>query len=338
MAAEKKPLVSVVIAAYNASRFIKDAIDSVLNQTYSNLEIIVVEDGSVDNTLAVLQSFSDVRIKLLLNNKNQGLIYSLNKGLQYAKGEYIARFDADDICRPNRIESQLSFFLSSQADIIGCDIERFGTIKGTAKFPHSDAEIKIHMLFNNPMVHPAIFFHRELIDKGLFRYDEKWKHVEDYELWVRLMDQCRFANIPKVLLKYRTSSQSVCFQNSDEQDLKSDLIRQAVLHKILPGYSCTDLEKKWLKNSNAVKGRQNLAAITGFIKNLVTGNKDHHVFDEHTFSKLLCEKFLSTCLVNNNLRQFAFKLYMQLLKDLSVRKKMEHVLKLFSKGIINEVK
>src|SRR5258706_2603318 len=202
--------------AFNASGTVLEVVQSILTQTYQSLEVIIVDDGSTDDTLERIQSFQDPRIQIIGNERNRGLINSLNDAMSRAQGEYIVRMDADDVSLASRIAVQFEFTKRVGCDISGSWIKKIGTAKGVVKYPLQHEDIRIALLFGNPIVHPSVFFHRRLLDEKQFHYDLEWRHVEDYELWTRLMDKYMFATLNKPLLKYRISGGSVCNKYGDE--------------------------------------------------------------------------------------------------------------------------
>lgn len=168
--------VSVILPVYNAESTIKQALISIVNQSYSNLEIIVVNDGSDDNTEIVVMSVADPRIIYVKNSKNEGLIYTLNRGLSIATGDYIARMDADDISLPDRLEKQV-FFLDNNKDyvIVGGQIELFGSIDKSNRayvLPCNDEDIRAGLLYFCPFYHPTVVFRKEIISVHNLFYDK----------------------------------------------------------------------------------------------------------------------------------------------------------------------
>lgn len=203
------PLVSVIIPCYNAENFVESAVRSIMEQTYSNLEIIVIDDCSTDNTPKILEKLSgeDSRIIYIRNESNLKLVRTLNKGLKLCQGEFIARMDADDISKKERIEKQLTFMQTHpNIDIIGCAIEVFGEglKRHIALNPLGHKHILAQLFVKNSFFHPTIFFSRRLIESNKYIYDEKFYRIEDYALWTKLAsDDVVFANLSDVLVEYR---------------------------------------------------------------------------------------------------------------------------------------
>ncbi|MEY0935244.1 glycosyltransferase [Providencia rettgeri] len=214
-------LVSIILPVYNAERFLYEAIDSIVNQTHKNLQIIIINDGSSDKSLDIINSFIDGRITVI-NRDNKGLIYSLNEGLNIANGNYIARMDADDIARFDRIEKQLCFLKKNKnVAIVGSYanlIDEDGNNIGLKKKPSSDTIIKAVCFFGSPFIHPSVMFNKNLIKEELY-YSNNFVHAEDYELWARLIanKELSFFNIKDTLLKYRIVSTSVSRKYEGQQ-------------------------------------------------------------------------------------------------------------------------
>ncbi len=215
-----KPTISVVMPGYNAERFLKEAIDSVLAQTFTNFELIFINDGSTDSTESIVKSINDPRIVYLDNGENKGLAYSFNVGIKIARGEFIARMDADDICVKNRFAKQVAFLNSHpKVGVVGSSIividENNRAIK-TLKRDRDHINIKWSSLFSTPMYHPTVMARTEILKNNL--YDESLSNSEDYELWSRLLftTDTHFANMDEPLLRYRI------FPNSFTRTLNLD--------------------------------------------------------------------------------------------------------------------
>lgn len=217
----KSELVSIILPVYNAGKYISEAIESIINQTYQNLQIIIIDDGSTDNSLEIINSFKDKRINVI-SRKNMGLIFTLNEALQYAKGNYIARMDADDISRSDRIEKQVSFLKKNpNISIIGSYatiINESNHIIGYRKPAKHNFSLKATCFLGSPFIHPSVMFNKKLINNELY-YSDEFLHAEDYELWSRLAtkDDIKFSTIPEYLLMYRVLNTSISRTYSEKQ-------------------------------------------------------------------------------------------------------------------------
>jgi len=202
--------VSVILPIFNAEKYLSEAIASILNQTYSDLELIAIDDGSTDESLNILKSFIDPRIIIIQNKKNLGIIRTLNKGIDLANGEFIARMDADDISLPTRFEKQVNL-LDNNPDIGVCStwLEFFGNSNETIKFPEKHEEIHFRFLLGVQVGHANSMIRRAVLEKYNVRYNELFPHSEDTNLWVNLLPHTRFSNLPEVLYRYRKYNEQV---------------------------------------------------------------------------------------------------------------------------------
>jgi glycosyltransferase involved in cell wall biosynthesis len=209
---EKKPIITVLMPAYNAAGFIAQAVDSVLKQSFTDFELLVVDDGSVDDTATIVQSFKDERIRLLPLPHN-GIAATLNKGLEAAKGRYIARFDADDICYPQRLQVQYDF-LSVYPDFIicGCAAD-YITEEGDFVFTYQPPGFLYEDLLASyknkcPFIHSGVMYVKDAIVQA-GGYNEHAHTFEDHLLWSQLLKTAKGCNLPEVLLRVRLNPQSV---------------------------------------------------------------------------------------------------------------------------------
>jgi glycosyltransferase involved in cell wall biosynthesis len=203
----ESPLVSVVISIYNNDWFLVEALQSILNQTYSNFEILIVDDGSTDNSLELIHNFTDERIKVITNQQNIGLTRSLQKAVRLSQGKYIARMDGDDISLIDRLRKQVDFLEKYQnIGIVGTPCILFDNDNpniGIYSVPSDDLEIRWRSLLTNPFAHPTIMFRKELVDTYDLNYDDSFSVAQDYELWTRFLKYTKGANLTEPLVKYR---------------------------------------------------------------------------------------------------------------------------------------
>lgn len=209
------PVVSVILPVYNSGRYIAAAIDSILTQSLSNFELIIINDGSTDNSETIILSYTDPRIVYISNDGNKGLIFSLNKGIEIAKGKYIARMDADDICMPERLALQKQWLDEhEETSVVGCNIQFINDHNEPAGSWQLDlatitnAAIKRTLPKENCMAHPSVMGRAAIFKQ--YRYAPYQQNIEDYDLWLRLAaDGNTIEKINKVLLLYRVHVQSV---------------------------------------------------------------------------------------------------------------------------------
>jgi glycosyltransferase involved in cell wall biosynthesis len=235
------PLVSVLLPVYNDSKTVVQSIRSILGQTFRDFELVIVDDGSTDNTPQIVGSFEDPRIHLIANERNLGLAPTLNRAIGVASGDYLARQDADDIALPHRLEKQV-VFLRSHPDVamVGSRaivIDEQGLEKGLWDYPPiDDIDIKWNLLFRNPFIHSSVMMRRVVLDRtGLYTEDPVIfrAFVEDYDLWSRINEVAKSANFEEPLLKYRVSATSATSRTFAEQLRQARLISQRNICRLL---------------------------------------------------------------------------------------------------------
>lgn len=220
--------VSLVMTVYNGERFLREAIESCLTQTFYNLELIIIDDGSTDNSLAIINSFHDDRIILLINKSNKGQSYSRNRGIKESSGEYIAIMDADDVAYPDRIQKQLVYLKSQGTDICfsWADlIDSEGNVIGVKKSTVNQNLLRAKLLFECPLIHPTAFWRKSIFVLNNLWYDEQYTYAQDYELWSRAIRKVKFAVLGESLLKFRFRNEaSISFSKVDKQEAFRKLI------------------------------------------------------------------------------------------------------------------
>ncbi|HZL37730.1 MAG TPA: glycosyltransferase [Tepidisphaeraceae bacterium] len=235
------PAVSVVLPVYNAQRYLARALDSVLNQTFADFELIVVDDGSKDGSLSILRRYAreDARIRLL-SRANTGIVGALNDGLSMARGEFIARMDGDDLCLPTRFEKQVAYLREhSECVLVGSQVLLIDPAdapicpKHDTRFTHAEID-EAHLHWGWPVIHPSVLMRREAVEQaGGYREEYKW--LEDLDLFLRLAEIGGLANLPDVLLHYRLHEGSICHTHSDIQaPLKLKLYEETRRRRGLP--------------------------------------------------------------------------------------------------------
>ncbi len=223
-----KPLISVILPVYNGEKYLKLAIDSILHQTLSNFELIIINDGSTDESEKIIHTFKDPRIRYFCNEVNIGFSSTLNKGIEVSRGEYIARMDADDISLPFRFEKQMEFLLlHPEIAILGTAVQLIdekGGIFGEWKYPLLAEELKLQIKKTCCFAHPSVIFKKSCVmDIGL--YHSNYIFGEDYDLWFRLLEKYPGANLPETLLQYRIHSTQMSSTHLFQQTLICCMIR-----------------------------------------------------------------------------------------------------------------
>ncbi|HII3823303.1 TPA: glycosyltransferase family 2 protein [Pasteurella multocida] len=245
---ENKPLVSVLICAYNVEKYIEEYINAVINQTYKNLEIIIVNDGSSDNTYFLLKKLAekDNRIKILNFNNHIGIISALNEGLKEIAGEYIARTDSDDITKPDWIEKILtcmqndpkiiamgSYLTVLSEENNGSVLANHHKNKVEWKNPLEHKDIVEKMLFGNPIHNNSMVMRSEIYTKYHLIYDPDYHYAEDYKFWLEVSRIGKLANYPESLVYYRLHRNQTSSIHNSQQEINGKKLRLQALNYYL---------------------------------------------------------------------------------------------------------
>lgn len=224
------PTISVLLPVYNSSAYLTSAVESILKQTFTDFELLLINDGSTDNSLSLMQSFKDARIRLIDNEKNIGLTATLNKGIELARGKYIARMDADDISLPARFEKQVAYLdkhadvavLATRASFMNTEGEITGEWNDDAVHV-SENDIKRFTAFSNCLVHPSVMMRARVLKK--YRYRDHLRSAEDWDLWLRLLaDGQKIHKLDEILVHYRVHPQSAMASEKKQLSLQQRLI------------------------------------------------------------------------------------------------------------------
>ncbi len=303
------PLLSVIMPVYNAEKYVKEAINSILTQTYTNFEFIIINDGSTDNSLQLVLEFNDRRIKLFDNEYNKGLVFSLNKAIELAKGQYLARMDADDISMPTRLEEQMKFLVNyPNIDLVGTSayiINNKGKQIKTWHVKTNLNDLKKVLLFGSPFIHPTIIVKKETLMK--IRYNHKFFPAEDMYLWFSLLQQYNCSNLEKKLLSYRYHKTKVSIKHNNQQALKHQLIYRLYLEYLNIPFTEEELliHSKIAHHSNTlIIKRSELKIIEQWLLKL----SRHSLYANNNF---LGNKWYSICFSNN----FGFTTFIHFIKS-----------------------
>jgi glycosyltransferase involved in cell wall biosynthesis len=232
--------VSVLMPVYNASLFLKEAIDSILAQTLTEFELLIINDGSTDNSEMIVDGYKDMRIKHVKLPINGGIVNALNVGLDLAQGEYIARMDADDIAIVNRLEIQTKFMDDNPViGAAGSWVTYFGVKSGLIKTPAVHQEILWTLLSGSALFHPTVIFRASVVRNLSIKYPDDYPHAEDYAMWIELSKKIKLANIQESLLNYRWTDTSITSVHSTVQHQSAEKLRKK-MHEILLGEKIPD--------------------------------------------------------------------------------------------------
>ncbi len=274
-------MVSVIMPAYNAEKYIAAAIDSILGQSYGDFEFIIINDCSTDRTEEIVLSYEDPRIVYLKNDENLGVAKTLNKGLAAAKGKYIARMDADDISMPERLAKQVAFLeMNPNIAVMGTNVEIFnetGTIC-TGWSATEPEQMKVDLLYACGLAHPGVMMRAGVI-RDLGGYDPEFNGLEDYELWCRVTEKHQITTLPDILLRYRIHGSQVTQNPSARylellRKLKTRQIRQLGVEAEIPeAFFCYCRGEK-LNTAEEIK------ALDAFFAVLAAANAEKQFYHE----------------------------------------------------------
>lgn len=233
------PTVSVIMAMHNDARFVGQAIEGVLMQTFTEFELVIVDDASTDDSGAIVAQYKDPRIRLLVNEENVGQAAARNVAISHACGKYIAVHDADDVSAPHRLQAQIAYLdAHPEVVMVGSSafvIDESGARKATWTVPSDDLEIKWSMLFANPFVHSSVMMRSSILaTTGGYSEEAQWDYVEDYELATRLAERGQVANLPGCLVSWREKPGSVSSRNRARLLQQLERVSQRCLESLVP--------------------------------------------------------------------------------------------------------
>jgi glycosyltransferase involved in cell wall biosynthesis len=302
MSSTQYPKVTVFIPVHNRERYIGDAIQSILAQLFQDFDILLIDDGSTDRSVEVMRSFHDPRITIACNEKNLGIPQTRNRGLELARGEYIALLDSDDRARPDRLQKQVDY-LDAHPDHVQvgswCQMmnEQGIPLKKIKRQPAHPEAIKAELLFRCCMSNRAIMGRTEILRK--FGYRNDFTRCQDYDLHVRLSSHYKMANIPECLVLGRIHSQQITALTTDLGDAKKREIVSTQLHNFGVSFSPKDLDphlmlSRMRKMQFTPDASYMRWAEVWFLR-LLQANQSARYYEPHVFSKILLNKWAHTC-------------------------------------------
>jgi glycosyltransferase involved in cell wall biosynthesis len=286
------PLVSVIMPVYNAAAYVGEAIGSILNQTYRNLEVLVFNDGSKDNSADVIRAIQmqDPRLKFFDSAENFGYVVHLNRGIELAQGKYIARMDADDSALPERLAKQV-YFLETHPEVGVCGtwydiVGRSDIIERTAV---TDADIRLALLANSALAHPTVTMRADVLRKHGIKYNTHFLPAEDFYMWYTLSKYTQLSNIPEVLLHYRHHEGQISNYKSNRQRDRADQIRAIQLEEY--GFELTadelDIYYKLMDNYLRPLNAADYGQMKPLMDKLVEQNRRLKAFPTYRFEEFI---------------------------------------------------
>ena len=297
-AADMTPRVTVLMPVYNGEEHLREAIESILGQTYRDFEFLIIDDGSTDRSAEVIGAYRDPRIRLVQNETNLGLIATLNRGLALSTGEFICRMDQDDISLPERITRQVTFMESHpEIAVCGAWFRKFGAGRSKVVRWQTDPDgIRCGLLFDAMVGHPTVMLRRDFLRKFDLQYDPAYKNAEDFALWVRVAEHGDLANLDEVLLNYRVHPAQITQSASVGQRETAGTIRLAQLLKMGIDPSPAEFAIHQAVSTCVCTGVDNLfAQAEEWLCRLKDVNDRTRIYPEAVFSRLLIERWLTFC-------------------------------------------
>ncbi len=296
---KQSPRVTILMSVYNCEEYLNESIQSILDQTFTDYEFLIIDDGSTDSSPEIIARHNDIRIRNIKNDENIGLTKSLNIGLTLAKGEYIVRMDADDISLPQRLKTQVDF-MDKNPHIGACGswISIIGQNNGHIwEYPINNDEIVSKHLFECSIAHPSVIIRKGLVSKNLLQYNPKFIRSQDYEFWVRISTISSLANIGTVLLKHRIHPSAVGQQYSQNQKICADEVRYRQLRDFL-GLSPSDYElmlHNSISNGEYLSDKINLIDVNKWFLKIWNANLKTNFFNESTLFSELGRRWYGVC-------------------------------------------
>ncbi|MGJ1359008.1 glycosyltransferase family 2 protein [Sphingobacterium siyangense] len=282
--------ISILMPIYNGAIFLQEALDSIWQQTFQDFELIIVDDGSTDDTAKIIFEKNDQRLRYFKNEKNLGIIETLNRGLEYCQGKYIARMDADDIAFNNRLELQYNYMEKNPETVLcGSSIIKFSQTYSFKDFRGgNDDKIKAKLVFDTAINHPSAIFRNDIIKKHNLRYQNEYPHAEDYFFWYELSQYGKVANLEEILLKYRMHGNNVSMKFNVQQYNTMNLIRSKILGDFWNNNSLQSIY--WMRSFNMLLQKTNvtigdLKEMDLLLMTFVNQNKINQRYHQHYLEK-----------------------------------------------------
>lgn len=295
---ERPPRVTVLMSVHDGERYLREAVDSVLRQTLTDFEFLIVDDASGDGSVSLVESFADPRIRLVRNPENLGLAASLNRGIDLARGAYIARMDFDDVSLPGRLAAQAAF-LEARPHVSACGswVELIGERAGHVwRYPTEPDAIRCRLLFESPLAHPSVMIRKAHLDETGLRYDPAFRRAQDYDLWVRAVPRLILSNVPEVLMRYRIHPGQAGERNFREQQEFAGRVRRAQLERLgIPPSPEEFSIHQGLSTGRVSTDREFVEGAGRWLDRIRVANDALGLYPEPGFSRHLGERWFSLC-------------------------------------------
>jgi glycosyltransferase involved in cell wall biosynthesis len=279
---------------YNAERYLAESIISILNQTFTDFELLIGDDGCTDRSIQIINTFKDDRIVVIRNEKNLGIANTLNKLIDAARGEYIARHDSDDIAQEKRFEKQIGFLATHpEIGVCGTNFTCFGSKKKRMFMPPGDAEIRTYMLVNNPICHPTVMVRKSCLTS---KYNQLLFPAEDYALWYELSKGTKLVNLQESLLKYRWHDSNISTTSNPKQVEAANAVRATVFKETL-NHQITEKETQILNQvvDRRLTSLADLVFFEEFLLKIRSRNKETAYYKGQALQQRFFRLWTSAC-------------------------------------------
>lgn len=290
--------ISVIMATHNTPKaFLDDSISSVLEQSYRNFEFIIVCDGVKSEFDYISSTYHDSRIRLLYNDQNMGLPFSLNRAISESSGAYIARMDSDDINMPNRLQEEMNYLNKNGLDICGTVAKLFGDTNKIKRIPfYSPEEIKTQILFRATLIHPTVLGKKSVFAEN--KYNERFLYSQDFELWSRLSDSYKIGNCNKVLFYYRIHKKQSPIAKQKAQIKYASKIIEGNASKITGSFDKKIFDCLWLLSGKQALHKGDYEKLNQLIDYTIDRNMQFGNYDSSVLKKVLYNRFFELMLKN----------------------------------------
>ena len=290
---------TVIMPVRNQAPYISAAVTSVLEQSFSCFDLVVIDDASTDDTVNILKASQDKRLQVIVNERNLGLAASLNRALEGVSSQYIARMDGDDLCSPERLAKQVEFMdARPEISISGSFVRRFSA-KGSyvLRYPQGAECLRSYVLFGNPLAHPSVIIRREDILKSGFKYDESCGAGQDYELWSRCLRKLNADNIPEPLVDWRESTSSVTSSNFSQSNKQALAILSGELQRLGICLSVQDLNfHRQVGNGSGMRSIDELIKAEAWLHKIENENSRTNAYPDRGLSEAAAFLWFRICL------------------------------------------
>lgn len=304
------PRVSFIVPLYNRADLVVETLDSIARQTYKDFEVVIVDDCSKDNSCEIVEDYPDKRIKLIRNEQNLGVARTLNRAIEAASGEYLARMDSDDLCTPDRLERQVQLLDErKEVGIVFSLAKSFGEGRPIVWRTQTDPEVmRASFIITHDIAHPTAMMRRESLDAFGLRYRED-SATEDYDLWTRAIEHFAIATIPRVLLLVRLHNTRITKTRKDILNADSNFIRERELKKFGVPYSEEEFRIHCKRGNAFGLDKDELVIFRNWLDKILDYNQEVKYYRQDALQQVLAEHWYTACRYSDENTRGVFGLF-----------------------------